>query len=143
MDGAGRLRLLVLGHAADDPADDRDQPDADHAADAVGVRADLYHDPGRAEQQEHDAAVVRLQAGLQSRRLGYGTAIALVLLVIGGVFSLIYLRALASRSRSDEAAVTAQAGTAAPPLTRIRRRGRPRLSGNVGQLVLLVLAAPS
>ena len=44
------LRGSVLGHAADDPAHDRDQPDADHPADALGVRADLDDDQGRPEQ---------------------------------------------------------------------------------------------
>ena len=40
------------------------------------------------------------------------------------------------------AAVTAQAGAAAPPATRIRPRGRPRLSGRLlASLILLLLAA--
>ncbi|HEX5384235.1 MAG TPA: carbohydrate ABC transporter permease [Propionibacteriaceae bacterium] len=40
------------------------------------------------------------------------------------------------------AAVTAQASAAAPPITRIRPRGRPRLSGRLlASLILLVLAA--
>ena len=40
------------------------------------------------------------------------------------------------------AAVTAQAGAAAPPVTRIRPRGRPRLSGRMlASLILLVMAA--
>jgi multiple sugar transport system permease protein len=40
------------------------------------------------------------------------------------------------------AAVTAQAGAAAPPVTRIRPRGRPRLSGRLlASLILLVMAA--
>jgi multiple sugar transport system permease protein len=40
------------------------------------------------------------------------------------------------------AAVTAQASTAAPPVTRIRPRGRPRLSGRLlASLILLLLAA--
>jgi multiple sugar transport system permease protein len=40
------------------------------------------------------------------------------------------------------AAVTAQAGAAAPPVTRIRPRGRPRLSGRLlANLILLVMAA--
>jgi multiple sugar transport system permease protein len=40
------------------------------------------------------------------------------------------------------AAVTAQASTSAPPLTRIRPRGRPRLSGRLlASLILLLLAA--
>jgi multiple sugar transport system permease protein len=40
------------------------------------------------------------------------------------------------------AAVTAQAGTTAPAVTRIRPRGRPRLSGRLlASLILLVLAA--
>ena len=83
MDGAGTLARLHLRHAADDPALDHDQPDADHAADAVGLRPDLHHDPGRTGQQEPDAAAVHVPAGVQFSQLGYGTAIALVLLLVG------------------------------------------------------------
>jgi multiple sugar transport system permease protein len=38
--------------------------------------------------------VFAYQQAFQFSQLGYGTALALVLLLIGGIFSLIYLRAL-------------------------------------------------
>jgi multiple sugar transport system permease protein len=38
--------------------------------------------------------VYAYQQAFQFSQLGYGTALALVLLVVGGIFSLIYLRAL-------------------------------------------------
>ena len=68
VDGAGRLRLLVSVTIPAGPPHHRDQPDADHAADPVGVRTDLHHDQGRSEQQEHDPAAVRLQRGVRVLR---------------------------------------------------------------------------
>jgi len=40
------------------------------------------------------AAAVRLPAAFQFSQLGYGTALALLLLLVGGIFSLVYLRTL-------------------------------------------------
>ena len=53
-----------VGDAADAAPHHRHQPDADHPADAVGVRPDLDHDQGRAQRPQHDPAAVRLPAGL-------------------------------------------------------------------------------
>ena len=56
-----------------------------------------------------------------SADLGYGTAIALLLLLIGGIFSVVYLRGTEQVGADPmTAAVTERhAGTAAPPLTRL------------------------
>ena len=78
-----------------------------------------------------------------SADLGYGTAIALLLLVIGGIFfGHLSPRPQQVGAGPVTAAVTAQASTAAPAVTRIRPRGRIRLSGRLmASLILLVLAA--
>ncbi len=96
--GGGRggwLAPHVAHHAADDPPLDRHEPDAQHPSDTVGVRADLGDDEGRpGEAQDQTLPLFMYEQAFQKSMIGYGTAVALLLLVVGSLFSLVYMRLL-------------------------------------------------
>ncbi|MEG8034897.1 hypothetical protein QP157_06035 [Sphingomonas sp. LR61] len=83
-----------LHHAAGDPTEHLHQPDADDAADAVGLHPHLRDDRGGPGTNSSTLPILAYQEAFKFSQLGFGTAIATILLVVGAVFSIIYIRAL-------------------------------------------------
>ncbi len=86
-DGCGTSRC-------DDQADRHDEPHAHHAADAVRLRPHLHDDQGWPGTKSQTLPLYMYEQAFSFSQIGYGTAIALVLLAVGAVFSILYMRLL-------------------------------------------------
>ena len=92
IDGAIDAPALPQRHAARPAPDHRGDHDARPDLELQLVRAGLRADRGRTRRQDDAAVAVRLQRGVPYGNWGYAAAMGNVMVIVVGVFLIIYLR---------------------------------------------------
>ena len=92
VDGASPALTPAPGDHPAAPPVHRDQPDAHHAADLGQLHPHIRADGWRARGRQPDHPIYIYQQALQLYDISYGTAMCIVLLLIGAIFSVVYMK---------------------------------------------------